>query len=252
MTSKDRKYIEVVGFEELQNSKRPKRPSWFKAFTAELEELDYLGLSLTNRGFLIDMQRLAATMGNRIPNDVRFIARRLNQPPRVIGKALTTCITQGFLSESDEPADSRKNSSLNEKSDARKASQRERGGEEIRGDKTRIERIAFDFDADELAQAVPETIQKDIAKSKLPDPTPNPCASKKHVTKPFACAVKTVNGRKRDKRPFDDLKARVLEAAVKLNTDDPDQIEKLAGQSLKMSTKQIVEAVRQLKEDGKL
>ena len=55
-----------------------------------------------------------------------------------------------------------------------------------------------------------------------------------------------------DRRSFDSLKTALLPVAQKLNTRDAHEIHKLAGQSLRMSTKQIQAGLTQLIEDGKL
>ncbi len=114
-----RPYLRVPSFDDLQNPRRPKRPTWIKSFVRDLDDPDWLGLSLTNRGFLSDFQKLAASMMNRVPDDVRFIARKLNTPPAVAGKALNTCITHGFLVRFAEDTNTRRNNDLYQKTDSR-------------------------------------------------------------------------------------------------------------------------------------
>ena len=55
-----------------------------------------------------------------------------------------------------------------------------------------------------------------------------------------------------DSRSFDELKLLVSQAAAKLGSNDGAEIHKLAGQSLRMTRKQTIEAVRQLRQDGDL
>ena len=55
-----------------------------------------------------------------------------------------------------------------------------------------------------------------------------------------------------DPRSFEDLKTALRPIAVKLGTTDANTIHRLAGQSLRMSLKQIAAAVDQLVEDGEL
>ena len=91
------RFIRVPDFDRRQSPKRPKKPTWLKLFVSDLDEPDYLDLSLAVRGFLADFQRLAAKLQNRVPDDVRYIARQLNTQPAVAGKALKTCLTHGLL-----------------------------------------------------------------------------------------------------------------------------------------------------------
>jgi hypothetical protein len=83
-------------------------------FVRDLDDPYYLNLSLTVRGFLNDFTRLAADMEGRVPYDVRFIARRLNEPPRVVGKALQTCITLGLITEFNAGVVSTENKDIDE------------------------------------------------------------------------------------------------------------------------------------------
>ena len=117
--SDSRQFLRVPSFEDLQNPKRPKRPTWIKSFVRDLDDPDWLRLSLTNRGFLCDFQKLAASMMNRVPNDIRFIARKLNTPPTVAGKALNTCLTHGFIARFDEDMNTSRNNDLYQKTDSR-------------------------------------------------------------------------------------------------------------------------------------
>lgn len=114
-----RQYLRVPSFDDLQNPRRPKRPTWIKSFVRDLDDPDWLGLSLTNRGFLSDFQKLAASMMNRVPDDVGFIARKLHTPPTVAGKALNTCLAHGFIARFDEDVNTRRNNDLYQKTDTR-------------------------------------------------------------------------------------------------------------------------------------
>ena len=117
--SDDRTFLRVHDFDERQNPRRPKRPTWLKMFVRDLDDAGYIRLSLSVRGFLGDFQRLAADFENRVPDDVQFIARRLNTPPAVVAKALNTCLTHDFILRFAPPANSQKNKTLEEKSDSR-------------------------------------------------------------------------------------------------------------------------------------
>ena len=114
-----RHYLRVPSFDDLQNPRRPNRPTWIKSFVRDLDDPEWLGMSLTNRGFLTDFQKLAASMMNRVPDDVRFIARKLNTPPAVAGKALNTCLTHGFIVRFDEDMNTSRNNDLYQKTDSR-------------------------------------------------------------------------------------------------------------------------------------
>ena len=113
--SAKRSYLRVSDFESMQNPKRPKRPTWIKSYVRELDDPAYLDLTLTVRGFLADLIRLAAMMENRIPDDSQFIGRKLNVPPRVVTKALNTCVTHGLVTRFDEDVKTSKNNTLRQK-----------------------------------------------------------------------------------------------------------------------------------------
>lgn len=114
----ERKFLRVADFDVRQNPRRPKRPSWLKMFVRDLDDVAYLSLSLTVRGFLADFQRLAADLENRVPYDVRFIARRIGAAPAVVGQALNTCLTHGFISRFALPLKPRINNELADSGDA--------------------------------------------------------------------------------------------------------------------------------------
>ncbi len=97
-----RKFYRVSDFDLLQNPKRPKRPTWVKSYTRDLDRPDYRNLSLTVRGFFCDFIKLAASMSNRVPYDARLIANRLGIRPQDVGKAVAKLTTVGYLTEFEE------------------------------------------------------------------------------------------------------------------------------------------------------
>jgi len=103
----------------MQNPKRPKRPTWIKTYVRDLDDPDRLKLSLAVRGFLAAFEKLAASMMNRVPHDIRFIARKINTQPAVAGKALNTCLTHGFISRFAEDMNTSRNNDLYQKTDTR-------------------------------------------------------------------------------------------------------------------------------------
>lgn len=119
MSSERRQFLRVDDFDRMQNPKRPKRPTRIKSFVRDLDDPDHLCLTLTVRGFLSDFQKLAASMQNRVPNDVRFIARKINTPPTVAGQALNTCLTHGLVTRFDEDMKTSRNNDIKQRIDAR-------------------------------------------------------------------------------------------------------------------------------------
>ncbi len=103
----------------MQNPKRPKRPTWIKSFVRDLDDPVRLNLSLAVRGFLSDFEKLAASMMNRVPDDMRFIGRKINTPPAVAGKALNTCLTHGFITRFAEDLNTSRNNDIYQKTDTR-------------------------------------------------------------------------------------------------------------------------------------
>ena len=118
-TPDQRQFLRVQNFDEMQNPKRPKRPTWIKSFVRDLDDPDRLSLSLAVRGFLSEFEKLAASMMNRVPDDIRFIARKINTQPAVAGKALNTCLTHGFIVRFAEDLNTSRNNDLYQKTDTR-------------------------------------------------------------------------------------------------------------------------------------
>jgi hypothetical protein len=56
-------------------------------------------LTLTVRGFATEFQKLSASMKNRVPYDVRFIARMVGAPPAVVGKMLNKCLKHALIAQ---------------------------------------------------------------------------------------------------------------------------------------------------------
>lgn len=112
-----RQFLRVSSFEELQNPKRPKRPTWIKSFVRDLDDPARLNLSLSARGFLSEFEKLAASMMNRVPDEIGFIARKINAPPAVAGKMLNICLAHGLISRFAEDLDTSRNNDLYQKTD---------------------------------------------------------------------------------------------------------------------------------------
>ena len=118
-TPDQRQFLRVQNFDEMQNPKRPKRPTWIKSFVRDLDDPVRLNLTLTVRGFLSEFEKLAASMMNRVPDDIRFIARKINTLPAVAGKALNTCLTYGLITRFAEDLNTSRNNDLYQKTDNR-------------------------------------------------------------------------------------------------------------------------------------
>jgi len=95
--SSTRNYLRVTDFDCLQSPKRPKRPTWVKSYTRDLDNTNYLGLSLAIRGLYCDFIKLAASMSNRVPDDNGFIAHRLGVRPQDVGKAIVKLVSLGYV-----------------------------------------------------------------------------------------------------------------------------------------------------------
>jgi len=117
-TGNSRKFLRVTDFDRLQSPKRPKRPTWVKSYTRDLDQPDYLDLSLFIRGFLCDFIKLAASMRNRVPNDARFIARKLGIRPQDVGKAVAKLISLRYVTEFAEDLETRKINDMEHLTDA--------------------------------------------------------------------------------------------------------------------------------------
>ena len=85
-----RVYIQVNDFDRLQAKDRPLRPHWLKSYMRDLELPEYRAMTLTVRGLLADLVKLAGLHGNRIPSDAKWIGQQLGVPVHVVGKSLPT------------------------------------------------------------------------------------------------------------------------------------------------------------------
>lgn len=118
-THNTREFLRVQNFDETQNPKRPKRPTWIKSFMRDLDDPIRLSLTLSARGFLSEFEKLAASMMNRVPDDNQFIGRKINAPPAVVGKMLNACLTHGFILRFAEDLNTSRINDLYQKTDTR-------------------------------------------------------------------------------------------------------------------------------------
>lgn len=57
-------------------------PPWIKDYCGQLEDPEYLQLTLSERGLLKDLRLLAARRGNRLPDDEQLLVLQLRYPTR--------------------------------------------------------------------------------------------------------------------------------------------------------------------------
>lgn len=114
-----RQFLRVENFDEMQSPKRPKRPTWIKSFVYDLDDPVRLNLTLAVRGFLSEFEKLAAIMGNRVPDDASFIGRKINANPAVVGKALVSCMYHGLITRFAEDLNISRINDLHQKIDTR-------------------------------------------------------------------------------------------------------------------------------------
>ena len=117
-----REFYRVTDFDLLQNPKRPKRPTWVKSYTRDLDSPDYRNLSLSVRGFYCDFIKLAAILQNRVPDDARFIAHRLGVRPQDVAKAMKRLMSLDYVTRFVEDFETSKINDLMHLTDSKEIS----------------------------------------------------------------------------------------------------------------------------------
>lgn len=81
-----KRYFQLRDFDKALNADVMKKskgnPPWVKDYCGQLEDPDYLELTLAERGLLKDLRLLAARRGNRLPDDERVLSMQLRYPSR--------------------------------------------------------------------------------------------------------------------------------------------------------------------------
>jgi len=116
----------------------------------DLDDPLRLSLTLSARGFLSEFEKLAASMMNRVPNDIQFIGRKINAPPAVVGKMLNACLTHGFISRFTEDLNTSRINDVYQKTDtlpippSKSNSQSKSSSQEDSSTSVQCESVAFD------------------------------------------------------------------------------------------------------------
>lgn len=217
--------LEIVGWSDHLHpdiTRKVKPP--FRWVKLQSENLDMLGdLTLREFGAFSRLILLAALTNNVTVWKPNWIKRRTGVTQKDIEKLQNRGLVRivwksGTLEESQQIQDNRSNTASGPQ-----AHQQQSAGTEGRGrDRSRFDKRGLD-----------DSQPPDVLNTDSPAPTPSKS-----------------NGH--DPRSFDNLKIQVLSVARKLGSKDPNQIYRLAGQSLRMSSKQIGTAVKQLIEDRRL
>ena len=196
----------------------------FRWIKLQSENLDMLGdLTLREFGAFSRLILLAALTNNETVWKPNWIKRRTGITQKDIEKLQNRGLVRivwksGALEESQQNQDKHSNTASGSQ-----AHQQQSAGTEERGrDRSRSDK-----------RGLGDSQSPDFVNADSPLPTP-----------------RRSNGH--DSRSFDDLKTQVLSAAKKLASRDPEQIYRLAGQSLRMSSKQVDAAVKQLIQDRQL
>jgi len=222
-------YVKIVGWSDHLHpdlTRKVKPP--FRWIKLQTENLDTLGdLTLREFGAYCRLLSLAALTDNRVVFNARAIKRRTGITPKDIEKLQNRGLVR-ITDESHAPEKNQRNQGRDLETASgfaeippQSAALEGKGSEEIGSDLNRGDAIRG------LSPRVEDT-------TSLSPPLPGSQRNR------------------HDPRSFDELKAFVLRAATTLNSRDPDQIHKLAGQSLRMSRKQVATATQQLIQDGKL
>ena len=103
-----RPMLMLTNYADLQRTKDGqlvKQHHWVKSWVKDLQNIDYRGLSLSDRGFLADFSRLAGFMENRVPDDNQYLASMMGCRPQHVSKAKVSLMSRGFLVPFEEDLD---------------------------------------------------------------------------------------------------------------------------------------------------
>lgn len=108
-----KRFFQLRGFETALNADVMKKskgnPPWIKDYCGQLEDPEYLQLTLSERGLLKDLRLLAARRGNRLPDDEQLLVLQLRYPTRTrlvpkLSKLRALRFTETYKPASTDPA----------------------------------------------------------------------------------------------------------------------------------------------------
>jgi len=229
---REREFAEVVGWSDEQQKSRRKNSSalpWFKFYIDRAETPTWLNMSASARGDYLQCLIVASRTGNTIPMDAKFLRRhQLNR------KKLNFLSQLGLISISSAPLDDPRFNDMRSSFVNNMSPLEEEGEEDKTRQDKRTERETRTTEAERLA---------------APDRDDSTSKTEVCTTSSSTRVSKSKIGRQ-DERPFPELKEAVRQVVDKHGWTDAYALHKFAGQSLRMSEKQIRECVRQLKQDG--
>ena len=216
----EQEFIRIVDWEDFLHpdpSRRAKPPlAWVKLQTDHLDRLGYL--SPSEYGTYNRLVTLAASTNNRIPTRSGYVQRRGNVRLSTV-KTLSNLGLIEFFTDARSAKKSQENQDDLEITASKVRANSQQNGHVEERDRTREDRTRHG-----QRLRAPASVLKNMN-------TPSPGL---------------------DDRPFDEIKDSVYAMAIKLETSDPLQIHRLAGQSLRITPKQCEAAVKQLIEDRQL
>ena len=222
-----REFIEVCGWESFQysGSHRKANPpwKWFRIHNSFLESPVWFSMTKPQRADFITLLSLASRTGNMIPNDKKWL--RLHGAST---KTLPSLEQLSLIREFSLPIDDKRIMALRSVFS---------GGTPPRGEERREEENRGDAQV-----RSPGAKDSDIP---IPD-VPN-----RHPLAGIDLGQSSRKTGRMDRRPFDELKLAVKSHIERFGAD-PDLIHRFAGQSLKMTPKQIATCVDQLVSDGEV
>lgn len=247
MGDERREFCEVIDWDAYQytDTRKVRTPPWrwFRVQMTLLRSPEWLALSKPARADFIALLGAASETGNLIPMDRRWLnARQLSRSS--VEKMSNFGLCRTFFLEPDDKKIRALRAAFSGVSPPPEAEAETETETETDGDRSSTVDRASTTDG-----AVDRGSRKDDLKISLPSPAPT-YRSRTGQPQSVREAVGKKNGH--DRRPFDAIKSDVLAMANRLKTSDPEQIHKLAGQTLRVTQKQIAVAIDQLTQDGDL
>ena len=226
------RYIEVCDWESFQYSGSHKKTNppwkWFRLHNSFIASPTWLAMTKPQRADFVTMLSLASRTGNMIPDDRKWL--RLHD---VSAKTLPRLEQMSLIRSFSLLPDDKRIRTLRSVYS---------GGAPPRGEQSREEE-----DKKEETREIPhgrslevrdsDILVVDVPTGHLLSGTELGCLSKKP--------------KRKDPRSFEDLKLAV-KPYIQIYGDDAALIHRFAGQSLKMSPKQVAACVRQLVADGEV
>lgn len=252
-----REFFEICDWDSFQYSDTRKVPlppwRWFKVPLAFVRSPTWMEMTRQQRGDFVGVLAAASQCGNLIPLDPKWL-----RSFGVSAKILKNLSQLGLIRIFSMRSDDKRIRDLRQTFSGGTPAQRR--GEEHREEKNsgaetepsiEPQPPSMPDDGREASRHANGNAEGGLPPDDEKIETPSPPRATEAINKGENSPT-TENRKRMDTRSFDALKRAVLAVAKKIGTNDVALLHRFAGQSLRMSERQIAVAVRQLIEDREL